>query len=458
MAGNAKFKGWTILICCFICMFFIQGGIQAFAVFLPAIIRDTGFTLGQVALISTIATVVAFAANMSFGSLLKRFSAKTLLFTGAFLCVGNLLIISQAQSLAGLYAGAACAGLAIGLGTVAPISVIMTNWFVKNRATYLSLVIAGSMFGGAVIMPVSGQLIHHFDWRTAYQILGLAIGAVSFTTILVFLTDHPAKKGQKAYGAEDEPESLEQSKSEPGVSEPAKPDLAKSEPASSDPSAVKSDAPTKVVISGALEVKKSQGVDLATARKTPSFWLLLVGILLVGCSTNIENFLPDFWQRGGMSVPTSTAIMGLYALLTGVCSIMLGRVSDKLGGKAYISLTTVSFIIGAFLVFLVGASATYIVVLAIVPFAIGAKKTSTLTAPLVVAEAFGRQHYGAIIGYFAGVLQLGIALSNPIIGALFRVSGGYKLPFTVMGCLSVVAFLLIIVAIKKAPYQPNAQK
>jgi MFS family permease len=179
-----------------------------------------------------------------------------------------------------------------------------------------------------------------------------------------------------------------------------------------------------------------------------------VGILFVGCSTNIENFLPDFWQRRGMSVTTSTAIMGLYALLTGVASIMLGRVSDKLGGKTYISLTTVTFLIGATLIFLVGASAFDIVIIAIVPFAIGAKKTSTLTAPLVVAEAFGRQHYGAIIGYFAGVLQLGIALSNPIIGALFRSSGDYKVPFTFMGCLSVVALVLIILAIKKAPYKP----
>jgi MFS family permease len=401
-------------------MFFIQGGIQAFAVFLPAIIKDTGFTLGEVALISTIATVVAFAANLSFGFLLKKFSAKTILTFGVVVCLANFFIISQAHSLAALYMAAACAGLAIGYGTVAPISVIVNNWFVKNRATYMSVVIAGSMFGGAVIMPLTGQLIHHFDWRVAYQVLGLVVAVVVFICLFVFIVDDPAKKGQKAYGG-DEPKGGDASLAKSDVKNPA------------------------------------DGVDLTTARSSVSFWLLLVGVLLVGCSTNIENFLPDFWQREGMSVPASTAIMGLYAFLTGVASIFLGRVSDKLGGRTYIALTTVTFIIGASLIYLVGAAASWIVILAIIPFAVGGKKTSTLTPPLVVSEAFGRHSYGAIIGYFAGVLQLGIAISNPVIGTLHRVSGGYKVPFMVMGCLNVLALLLITLALKKAPTRAKAR-
>jgi MFS family permease len=416
LADINKFSGWSILICCFLVMFFVQGGIQAFAVFMPAIIAETKFSLKDVALISTIATVVAFAANMSFGFLLKRFSAKTILFIGAFICSGELVLISLAHTLFGLYVAAFCAGLAIGWGTVAPISVIMTNWFVKNRATYMSIVIAGSMFGGAIIMPFAGQLIHRFDWRVANQVLAVAVAVVCFTAILFFMTDHPAKKGQKAYGAE-EPSTQVQTKD-----------------------------------SGQSPAPPSDGVTLAQARRSLSFWLLLLGIFLVGCSTNIENFLPKFWQDEGLSVPTSTAIMGIYALLTGVCTILLGRVSDKLGGRIYITLTTVLFLIGAFLIYRVGAAATYIVILAIIPFAAGGKKTSTLTPPLVVAESFGRQNYGAIIGYFAGVLQLGIAASNPIIGALHKSSGdNFRLPFIVMGVVSVAAFLLIQVALAKAP-------
>jgi MFS family permease len=400
-------------------MFFIQGGIQAFAVYLPEIIKETGFTLAQVALISTIATVVAFATNMSFGFILRKFSAKAILFFGATLCVVNCYIISEARTLFGLYSAAFCAGFAIGFGTVAPVSYVMTNWFVKNRATFMSVVIAGSMFGGAVIMPVAGQLIAHYDWRVANKIIGAAILVVTYTCILGFMSDSPAKKGQKAYGAEE----------------------------------AASGAPGKDS-SQAKAPEAASGVDLAQARSSGSFWLLLVGVLLIGCSTNIENFLPHFWRSGGMSTEAAAAIMGLYALITGVCSILLGRVSDKLGGQVYILMTASTFILGAFLIYLVGGAATTpVVIMAIIPFAIGGKKTSTLTPPLVVAETFGRKSYGAIIGYFAGTLQLGIALSNPLIGTLQEYSGGYKLPFTVMGCLSVVALVLVTLALRKAPYK-----
>jgi MFS family permease len=427
VASNTKFSGWQVLICCFLVMFFIQGGIQAFAVFMPAIIKDTGFTLSEVSLISTIATVVAFAGNMSFGFLLKRLSAKTILFIGAFICSGQLLLISVAESLTGLYIAAFCAGLAIALGTVAPVSVIMTNWFVRRRATYMSIVIAGSMFGGALIMPLVGQLIHHFDWRVGNRVLSLAVALVTFTAILGFLSDHPAKKGQKPYG-EGEAELPEAGRKDPAEAEKT---------ASASPAG---------------------GVSLAEARTSVSFWLLLTGIFLVGCSTNIENFLPKFWQDEGMSVPASTGLMGFYAFMTGICTILLGRVSDRLGGRIYISLTTFMFLLGTFLIYRIGAAAAPLVILAAIPFAAGAKKTSTLTPPLAVAETFGRKHYGAIIGYFAGVLQLGIAVSNPVIGRLHASSGNnFKVPFMVMGGLSLLAFILIQLALAWAPVKKKVK-
>jgi sugar phosphate permease len=406
-------------------MFFIQGGIQAFAVFMPAIIEETKFSLGDVALISTIATAVAFFANMVFGFLLKRLSAKTIVFIGCLICSINFFVISMAKSLMALYTAGFLAGLAIGLGTVAPVSVIMNNWFVKNRGTYMSLVIAGSMFGGAVIMPVVGQLIHHYDWRVANQILAVATVLVTFTAIFGFLADHPAKKGQKAYGVEENPTA----------GDPKTPLEKEAKP-------------------GPGAATSVGGVSLTEARKTSSFWLLLFGVLLIGCSTNIENFLPVFWQSKGMSVATSSAIMGFYALLTGVFAILLGRVSDKLGGRFYIALTAACFILGAFLIYIIGAAATPFVVLAIIPFAIGGKKTSTLTPPLVVADSFGRRSYGAIIGYFAGALQLGIAMSNPLIGFLEKKSGGFKTPFTVMAVLSALGLILVLLALHKAPYKP----
>lgn len=408
---RAPFSGWPILVGCTVLMFFMLGGVQTFAVFVPPIISETGFSLGQVTLMSTLATLGSFTGNMLFGRVFRRLGARWLLFLSSLVCAGYFFATSYSSSLAGMYIAMACGGFATGIGTVAPVSVVMNNWFIKNRATYMSIVIAGSMFGGAILMPVSGQLVEHFGWRTAFRVLGVAVGVISTLISLLVIVDSPEKKGQKAYGAEDA---------------------------------------EAVAAQGAA----AAGVTPAEAKASLSFWLMLAGILFIGCSTNIENFLPTYWRSQGMGVAVSSTVMGVYALMTGICSILLGRATDRLGGRTYAIMTGSLFVVGAVGVYLLGAAAIPLVIVMLLPFAAGAKKTSNLTPPLVVAEAFGRKHYGAIIGYFTGVFQLGIAISNPIISSLYQSSGGYRLPFFAMAGLNAAAMVLILAALKFAPNRP----
>lgn len=409
------FSGWKVLAGCFIVMFFIQGGSQSFPIFMPSIVNDTGFSLSEIAMISTVGTIAAFVSNLSLGILFNKIGAKWILFIGGVFSIASYFIYSYSHTLLGLYTAAASAGLAVGYGTVAPLSVIITNWFIKKRSTYISIVIAGSMFGSAVIMPACGQLIEYFGWRMGYRILGASILLV-FLAIIFLIIENPQKKGQLAYGENE------------------------------NTSAVKNPE----------ESTEVTGVPLEIARASSSFWLLLAGILLIGCSTNIENFLPAFWQSKGLSVAQSSNIMGIYALITAVAAIALGRISDKLGGTVYAFLVSVMFILGTLTILFIGVAATPILIITIVPFAMGAKKTSTLTPPLVVSATFGRKHYGAIIGYFTGTLQLGIALSNPIIGSLYHTSGGYQLPFTTMAAMNGVAFILIFAALRLSPLRKSS--
>lgn len=417
MSEQTKFSGWPILIGCFILMFCMLGGVQTFAVFIAPIMSETGFSLGAVAMMSTLATIGSFVGNMLFSRIFKILGAKWLLVICAIICAGYFFGTSFSKTLFGMYTAMAIGGFATGVGTIAPLSVIMTNWFVKKRATYMSIVIAGSMFGGALLMPVSGFLVEMFDWRVAFRILGCGIGIVSVLTSLFVIVENPAYKGQKAYGAGDT-----------------------------------SSAETR-----AANAEAQSGVTAKEARSSLSFWLLILGILFIGCSTNIENFLPAYWRSQGVSVAMASSIMGVYALIAGVCAIILGRITDKLGGKTYVLMTCVFFVIGTIGIYYLGAAAMPFIIIMCIPFALGGKKTSNLTPPLVISQAFGRKHYGAIIGYFTGMFQLGIALSNPIISSLYKVSGGYQLPFIAMAALNVVAFIMIITALKIAPYRREPQ-
>ncbi len=172
----------------------------------------------------------------------------------------------------------------------------------------------------------------------------------------------------------------------------------------------------------------------------------------MGVTTNIENYLPAFWRSQGLSVSESSTMMALYAGIAGLASLILGRISDRLGAKAYVLANFAFFIAGSIAVFYVGIIGTAPMLAALVVFALGGKKNSNLMPPMVTVECFGRRDYKQIIGYFQSMLQLGIAISNPIISKLQAINDDYKLPFYWMAALGVAALILIQAGLRLAPY------
>lgn len=251
-----KFSGWRVLAGCILCMFLVQGSLQAFAVFMPAIVAGTGWKLSLVAQVSTLASGSAFLANLALTPALKKLSARTVMLIGAaFLAIHNV-VYSLCQSVYALWFGAFLGGMAIGWGTMAPCSIIITNWFNKNRSQYIAAAVAGSMLGSVVLNPVAVLLIERFGWRQAYVIMGLSVGVSAILIILLLIREDPAALGQRPYGE----------------------------------------------LSG--DTPEYGGIDAAAARKSFSYLLLFVGIFLLGFSTNVENYMPAFWQARGSARST----------------------------------------------------------------------------------------------------------------------------------------------------------
>jgi len=391
-------------------MFLVQGGLQTFAIFMPQIAEETGWPVSQVAIVSTTATIGAFLANMILPIILKKLNAKMVLLIGAFLLMAHNIMYSLCGSVYLLWVAGFIGGFAIGWGTAAPCTIIMTNWFVKNRSQYVAIIVAASMFGSVILNPVAGNLIASFGWRTAYQIQGVVVGGIAFLAVLLLIIDSPAKKGQLAYGAE-EAANLE-----------------------------------------TAAAKEVGGLEPADARKSMSFWLLVIGIFCIGLSTNIENFMPTFWQASGLSAVTSSYIMSAYAFEAAIGSIIMSKINDKLGGKNFVLITSILFAVAVLLMSWTGVvSSLPLLIICCIPFAIGGKKASSLTPPLVVAEAFGTKNYAIIIGTFTAMLQLGIAASNIVIGKLLPL--GYPVTFTAMVVINIVGMACMFIALLKKPYK-----
>ena len=111
---------------------------------------------------------------------------------------------SLAQNAIHLYISAFFIGIFYLNSTIIPVSIMVTNWFVKKRGLAMSLAMAGIGVGGTVFSPIVTMLLNNYGWRRTYQIMALIILVIALPTSLFLLKKRPEDMGLKAYGADEQ--------------------------------------------------------------------------------------------------------------------------------------------------------------------------------------------------------------------------------------------------------------
>lgn len=377
-------------------MFAVQGGMQSFAVFMPQVAAGAGWAVARVAVASSTAAAGAVCANLLIGRALKRTSPKLTLSVGILAYGLQNLVFYVSPSPLVFALGGVLGGLAMGWGTVASCSIIIDAFFVEDRSKFMAITVTGAMFGSVAFNPLAAALIGRFGWRTAYLVQGAVVLALGLAAVALLIGELPERERESA------------------------------------------------------ETKALAGLTAAEARCTASYWLLALGIFLIGLSTNIENYMPAFWQSRGLGEMHSSLVMSAYAAMAALISILMGRVNDRFSGKGYVGTTSALFVLALLAMARTGAVERLpLLLLCCLPFAAGAKKASSLVPPLVVAEAFGRRDYASLIGFFAAMLQAGVMASNFVIGALLDC--GYPVTLSAMAAVNLAGLLCIVLALRNAP-------
>lgn len=398
---------WRVAVGCFFVLFACQAALQSFSIFMPSILKDLQVTTAGISFMTTVACVTGFFCNMLVDKLIHKIGCRAVLVIGSVSCVLNFIVYSCSQNLLHLYLGSVFAGIAIGFATFAPLSVVISNWFIRSYGTVWSMVVSGSMISGVIMYSIAGKLIEQIGWRHTYQRLSIAVGIISLFSALFLVIESPEKCGQKPYSGSGEK---------------------------------KCDADAAVGDLSLVEIKGS-----------PTYALLLIGFFLLGLSTNSENFLPAFWQSNGLGVSTASNYMSIYAGFCAIASIVLGRITDKLNARVFQALTSVCFSAGLAGFAITQTADPFLILLFSFLFSFGAKKTSGTIPAIVFQYAFGRREYSHIAGKATAMLQLGIAVSSPMIGFLCDQSGSYRLPFLVMTFLGFATLFLLQIGMHLSP-------
>jgi MFS family permease len=270
-----------------------------------------------------------------------------------------------------------------GLGDI-PAGAVVSKWFDRNRGLALGVVYIGSNIGGSIVPIAATELAAIDSWRFALRVL--AIGGLVF--ILPF-----------AIGVVREPRAVEK------------------------------------------EPDRSDGLDgltLAQAMRTPSFWIL-GGVLFtfyfyyVGINHHIVAFLSD----SGFT-DAEAARRFSYAVAIGIAGkIGMGLFADRIPIRGAIVVNFALMTLASFLLLFVGDHPGLLpVFLTIHGFTVAAEN---VVLPLVIVECFGVRHLARIYGVIMLVLLPGGTFGPVFAGYVFDTVGHYGIAFTTFAVINVVA-------------------
>ncbi|MEE8473180.1 MAG: MFS transporter [Dehalococcoidia bacterium] len=411
------FYGWVIVAVTFVTLVLGYTIRNSFSVFYPAIVEEFGWGRGNTALMFSIALLVyGFVAPWA-GRLVDRFSPRLVLPVGACIAGVGIALCSLAATpwqFYLFYGVVAAAGLSL-MGWT-PITVIISNWFVKKRGLVYGILGAG--FGGSLMAASPAQvLISRFGWQTAYIITGVVAVAVIVPLCSLLIRRAPRDKGLLPDGA-----------------------TPRSSPAG-DP-----DGPR----AAASPQTKWSGTDwtLSRAMKTYQFWLLFfIAFNLLGFAetTAIAHQIYFFRDVGYAPIPAAQiySVFGLAFMLGNLGSYL----SDRFGRERVFMPSCLLAIAGVSLLFLMGdASHPWMPLLFAVSFGlgIGAAVPVFFTA---VADLFQGSNFGSIQGTMILGFSLGGALAPWLAGFLYDMTGSYFTTFLIiMGSLIASMVMMRLVA------------
>lgn len=401
MSNKKIFYGWWVVGASVLIMAMLHPLITTcWGLYVKPVTQDMGFSRSAFGIISTIFSGVTVFLSPYLGKWLAKKNTR-LIHT---ICVVGLAAsyasFALGQNITHFYISALFMG-AFSCGAVAlPVSIVITNWFVKKRGLAISIALAGSGFGGAIISPIMANIILNYGWRTSYLVFAGAMLIVCLPMILI-MKKSPDDMGLKAYGVDEVSDTVQ-----------------------------KSSVP-KVELDMSLEEAKKHGF----------FWIYLFGMFSLcfvgfGSLSQLAAFLADVHGAA-----FAAGILSLFLVIVTLGKISLGWVYDKFGTRIGTSYICIVFAL-AIACMLFPESKPLMYVMAFL-YGLGIS-TGTVCPPVITAAMFGSKHYGEIYGYVNLSVYLGAALSVPAIAIVYDKTGSYQVAWLLCIALIIISLIALL--------------
>ncbi|MGY3767125.1 MFS transporter [Vagococcus vulneris] len=395
MKEKRIFYGWWIVAGSVLITSTLVPSVVALAnKFLLPVTADMGISRSAFTLSNTILQAMGIFLSPFVAKKISQGNLKRIQSTAIFIFAGAYASYGFATRPIYLYLLSVIIGICYLFATIIPVSIMITNWFVKKRGLAMSIAMTGIGLGGFIFSPLITIWINHYGWRTTYMIMGAVLLIVSLPISLFVFKKNPAEKGLLPYGSNEQNGYKEEHDETATVK-----------------------------------------LTMKEAIKKPFFILLIVGMTLNGVinSGALGQFPPAL---EGLQTPTIAAtIISLYSLIGIAGKLSLGWINDRFGIIASSIYGCVAFGLAFF--FILSGDNYVSVYLVAITFGLGIG-IGTVSPPLVTSSIFSKEQYGEAYGYTSSAMQAGMSIGSLFVAIIYDNTGSYQTAWIILIVLTIL--------------------
>jgi MFS family permease len=403
------YYGWIVLAC-LCCVGFARQGpaVATLSIFIEPLTREFGWSRTAISGAVSLGGLLAAVVSPLIGPLLDRRGSRLVLCVAVLMNGVALLLLSLTPSLLVFYLLFCVARMNWAGPFDLGIYGALNNWFLARRTAAAAVAHFAQMLG-LVAMPLIAQFsILHEGWRTGWLVLGTVTLVVGFVPVWLFLVRRPEDIGLQLDRAGGDVR------------------------------------PPQTTAATPAQLQVTPGLSRRRATRTPAFWLLMLYTAMVyPVQAGVSLHQAPHLVERGIDPTTAAMIVGSFSLMSGLATIVCGILPRR--WPIRFSLALASTILAFATLLMPGIASAADGYLAAGLYGVGIGGVLTLV-PVVWADYFGRENYGAIRGLALSTQVLAQASGPLLSGVLYDLTGSYAVSLHCFAVLSVLGVFAVLAA------------
>jgi len=381
------YYGYWVLLTMFLGQVMLNGTTgYAFGLFVVPLENEFHWSRASIMTANLLLSVFAGIASPFIGRIMYRRRAKKVIAAGAVLMAVGLALLGLTQTLWHFYLLFSLIGLSSTAVGVLPASMILSNWFKRQRGFAIGILGMGIGAGGFTVpWLLSAYIIPEFGWRFGYITCGVLLAAVIIPLSLLVIRETPEEIG------------LLPDNNKKGGRERHRP----------------------------LPINEAD-IPFERVIKTPAFWLMAVSFTAFsfGNGHTFFNQVPHLQDIGYPAVEAAIAVQAV-GIGSAIGKFGFGWLCDYIRPH-YILIVGSVLELGATLLLMQFDQSSTLCMLWVYGLIMGLGMGSWLPAiSMTTSATFGLMTYGVVFGIYNMLFNIGNALGPVVGGYIFDSTGTY---------------------------------